>query len=77
MENPIFKLEKVVHTPANEEMQDFEGPLDLILYLLGKNRMQIQDISIATILEQYLDWLDYRKKWIWTLPASLSQWLRT
>ncbi len=62
MENPIFKLEKVVHTPANEEMQDFEGPLDLILYLLGKNRMQIQDISIATILEQYLDWLDYRKK---------------
>ena len=51
MDNPIFKLEKVVHDRAQEEMQDFEGPLDLILYLLGKNRMEIQDISIAVILD--------------------------
>ena len=39
MENPVFKLEKVVRSKAEEEMQDFEGPLDLILYLLGKNKM--------------------------------------
>ena len=28
-------------------MQDFEGPLDLILFLLSKNKMEIQDISIS------------------------------
>ena len=43
-------------------MQDFEGPLDLILYLLGKNKMEIQDISISLILEQYLAWLEARQK---------------
>lgn len=60
MENPIYKLEKVVH--SREEMQDFEGPLDLILFLLGKNKMEIQDISISLILEQYLAWLEQRQK---------------
>ena len=62
MENPIYKLEKVVHSRAEEEMQDFEGPLDLILFLLGKNKMEIQDISISTILEQYLAWLEQRQR---------------
>ena len=45
MQNPVFKLEKVVRSKSEEEMQDFEGPLDLILYLLGKNKMEIQDMA--------------------------------
>ena len=53
MQNPVFKLEKVVRSKSEEEMQDFEGPLDLILYLLGKNKMEIQDISISLICDQY------------------------
>ena len=61
MENPVFKLEKVVRS-RSEEMQDFEGPLDLILYLLGKNKMQIQDISISLICDQYLQWLSQRQQ---------------
>ena len=61
MENPVFKLEKVVRGRA-EEMQDFEGPLDLILYLLGRNKMEIQDISIALICDQYLAWLSRRQE---------------
>ncbi len=61
MENPVFKLEKVVRSKA-EEMQDFEGPLDLILFLLGKNKMEIQDISISMICGQYLAWLEARQK---------------
>ena len=61
MENPIYKLERVVHD-RSEEMQDFEGPLDLILFLLGKNKMEIQDISISLIWEQYLAWLEQRQK---------------
>lgn len=61
MENPVYKLEKVVRS-RSEEMQDFEGPLDLILFLLGKNKMEIQDISISLICDQYILWLEQRQK---------------
>ena len=61
MENPVFKLEKVVRS-RSEEMQDYEGPLDLILFLLSKNKMEIQDISISLICDQYLAWLEQRQK---------------
>lgn len=61
MENPVYKLEKVVRS-RSEEMQDFEGPLDLILYLLGKNKLEIQDISISLICDQYISWLERRQK---------------
>ena len=60
MDSPVFKLEKVVHS-RTEELQDFEGPLDLILFLLGKNKMEIQDISISLICDQYLEWLAVRQ----------------
>ena len=56
MENPTFHLEGVIR--SKEEMQDFEGPLTLILMLLSKNKIEIRDIKIADILDQYLAWLD-------------------
>lgn len=56
MENPTFHLEGVIK--SKEEMQDFEGPLTLILMLLSKNKIEIRDIRIADILDQYLAWLD-------------------
>ena len=62
MDSPIFKLEKVVQGKADEALQDFEGPLDLILFLLSKNKIEIQDIPIALILEQYLEYLEQRKR---------------
>lgn len=62
MDSPVFKLEKVVRAKVQEEMQDFEGPLDLILFLLGKNKLEIQNISIALICDQYLQWLEARKQ---------------
>ncbi|MBP3389392.1 MAG: segregation/condensation protein A [Clostridia bacterium] len=33
----------------------FEGPLDLLLFLVQKNKLNIYDIPIAEILEQYMD----------------------
>ncbi len=33
----------------------FEGPLDLLLYLVQKNKLNIYDIPIADVLEQYMD----------------------
>ncbi len=55
MENPNFHLEGVVRD--KDEVQDFEGPLSLILQLLAKNRIEIRDISISDILDQYLAWM--------------------
>ena len=37
MDSPIFKLEHVVKIREEEALENFVGPLDLILYLLGKN----------------------------------------
>ncbi len=42
---------------AKGELTDFEGPLSLILQLLSRNRVEIQDIRIGDILDQYLEWL--------------------
>lgn len=61
MDNPIFKLEGVVQEQNEEALQDFEGPLDLILYLLSKNKIEIQNIPIALILDQYQAYLEQRK----------------
>jgi segregation and condensation protein A len=60
LETPVYHLEQVVK--AKEEREDFNGPLDLILHLLSKNKMEIADIQIALILDQYLAWMDRRKK---------------
>lgn len=55
MENPNFFLEGIVKD--KNDMQDFEGPLSLILMLLSKNKIEIRDIKIAEILDQYLAYL--------------------
>ena len=61
MEAPIYHLEGVVKA-KQENMEDFVGPLDLILHLLGKNKMEIKDIQIALILDQYMEWMNKRKE---------------
>jgi segregation and condensation protein A len=40
------------------ELEIFQGPLDLLLYLIHKNEINIYDIPIATITQQYLDHLE-------------------
>ena len=35
------------------KIEDFEGPLDLLLYLVGKNKMNLYDINIMALIEQY------------------------
>ena len=38
-------------------LEVFEGPLDLLLYLIEKNKIDIYDIPIVMITEQYLDYI--------------------
>ncbi len=59
MEDPTFHLEGVVR--MRDELGDFEGPLTLILQLLQKNKIEIQDIRIGELTDQYLAWLDEMK----------------
>lgn len=42
-------------------LEIFEGPLDLLLHLINKNEVDIFDIPIATIADQYLQYLDMMK----------------
>lgn len=61
MESPIYHLEAVLKAKT-EDLEDFTGPLDLILHLLSKNKMEIKDIQLSLILEQYFQWMAKRKE---------------
>jgi segregation and condensation protein A len=43
------------------KLEIFEGPLDLLLHLIHKNEVDIFDIPIATITDQYLEYLEMMK----------------
>ncbi len=55
MQEPNYLLKGVVR--ARDELEDFSGPLDLILQLLAKNKIEIRDIQISLLLDQYLEYL--------------------
>ncbi len=40
------------------KLEAFEGPLDLLLHLIDKNKVDIYDIPISLITRQYMDYLD-------------------
>ena len=39
------------------KLEAFEGPLDLLLHLIEKNKVDIYDIPIVLITEQYLEYM--------------------
>jgi segregation and condensation protein A len=43
-------------------LQNFEGPLDLLLHLIKKHEVNIYDIPIALITQQYLEYLELMKE---------------
>ena len=44
------------------KLPSFEGPLDLLLYLLSKHKLDICDIPIAELLEQYMVHMEEMKQ---------------
>ncbi len=44
--------------PLQVKLEAFEGPLDLLLHLIEKNQINIYDIPIVTITDQYLEYID-------------------
>ncbi|MGN0678463.1 MAG: segregation and condensation protein A [Oscillospiraceae bacterium] len=45
-------------TELNFKLEVFEGPLDLMLMLIQKHKLNIQDIEISILLEQFLNYLE-------------------
>lgn len=58
MENITYKLD------------NFEGPLDLLLHLIEKNKMDIFDIPIAKLTEQYLDYISKAESFDFDLSSD-------
>ena len=44
-----------METVLQYKLEQFEGPLDLLLTLISKNKLNIYDIEIAILVDQYLE----------------------
>lgn len=53
----MTQLQQVLDLGYEVKLPVFEGPLDLLLYLVEKNELNPRDVSIATITDQYLEHL--------------------
>lgn len=54
-------MQKVLTMESNKyaiKIENFEGPLDLLCYLIEKNKMNIYDISISDIADQYIAYIN-------------------
>jgi len=48
---------KAENASRSFKLSEFEGPLDLLLYMIRKNEINVYDIPIAQITEQYIEYL--------------------
>src|SRR5512135_306970 len=58
---PVTQLPRDLYTPPDALqvfLEAFEGPLDLLLYLIRRQNLDILDIPIAEITRQYLQYID-------------------
>ncbi|MGQ9632560.1 MAG: segregation and condensation protein A [bacterium] len=66
MEDPetriLFLTEDGSRLTCRVRLMDFEGPLDLLLYLVKKEEMDICDIPIAKLTEQYIQYLEVMRE---------------
>lgn len=49
----------------NTVLDDFEGPLDLLLHLINIAQINIEDVFVSKVTEQFLDYIEYMK----TMPS--------
>ncbi|HSR13090.1 MAG TPA: segregation/condensation protein A [Thermodesulfobacteriota bacterium] len=61
MESPLTNAPEQLELPLKVRLESFEGPLDLLLYLIKKNEIEISDIPITVITQQYLEYLEMMK----------------
>ncbi|MDE1950666.1 MAG: segregation/condensation protein A [Burkholderiales bacterium] len=62
---PLFRLPQDLYIPPHALevfLEAFEGPLDLLLYLIRKQNFNILDIPLADVTRQYLDYVDQLRR---------------
>ena len=62
MGKPIQELPQDLYIPPEVLeifLETFEGPLDLLLYLIKRNNMDILDIQVSRIMQQYMQYIVY------------------
>ena len=47
--------------PYKVKLEQFEGPLDLLLELIEKEKLDITRVSLANVADEYLKYIDERK----------------
>ncbi len=78
---PLEQLPLDLYIPADALaiwLEQFEGPLDLLLYLIRKHNIDILEIPVARVTEQYLDYLALMKSMAIELAAEyllMAAWL--
>ena len=53
-----YNLSRSIYMDYSIKINEFEGPLDLLLHLIKEANIDIQDISINEITNQYLDYIN-------------------
>ena len=62
---PLFRMPQDLYIPPDALeifLEAFEGPLDLLLYLIRKQNFNILDIPLASVTRQYLEYVDQIRK---------------
>lgn len=59
MNNSIFDMdEEIISNTYNVDISNFEGPLDLLVFLISKNKMDIFSISLSELTDKYIEYLN-------------------
>ena len=70
---PLTKVPKDLYIPPDALevfLESFEGPLDLLLYLIKKQNIDILDINVADITDQYMAYVDLMESGQFELAAE-------
>jgi len=62
---PVLQMPQDLYIPPDALeviLESFEGPLDLLLYLIRRQNLDILDIPVAEITRQYLDYIDMMRE---------------
>ena len=52
-------------------LETFEGPLDLLLYLIRKQNLDVLDIPMAQLTRQYMDYVELMRQGGWSWRPSI------
>jgi len=70
---PLFSIPQDLYIPPDALeviLEAFEGPLDLLLYLIRRQNLDILDIPVAEITRQYMDYIDVMQEMRLELAAE-------